>query len=393
MIKNIFRSAFLLSFILSSTSFASVHTLPGLQSYVAKYHNRVIPLTGKLDGKFLQVDFDFLEPKMEAKLEGEDLFIHNWKKNQRTMEKLAKTTGIADFAHKEGFIAVSIGSSSTQAYHFQNGRVETFNWFLGTDNFGAGDSFAARFQLQYMLHELGTAKKAGTGVSKPIVFMNSIAFADVIGVNLTGFDAISLASFGEKPKFGSNNKKNAGTNVLANGIVEFLQNNWNINHAFLLKTKNKADKILNKWTNALVQRLFAPKEFGFVGDMGGSGYSLKFVEYLAFEDTYDYIKKYNDGNDSYLTPQDDIVSHFETNPLANNAALDEAIERLINTAINGLEIEFYSSNNPDLKSQKVFKLVIRQSGKLRKLFLDNGGSFRVIPEFNLAAAVPQVAAP
>lgn len=390
MIKNIFRSVLVLSFILSSTSFASVATLRGLQRHVAKHHNRMIPLTGYLDGKFLHVDFDFLEPQMEAKLEGEDLFIHNWKKNQLTMDKLAKKTGIADFSNKEGFLAVSIGSSSTQAYHFDGKEVKTFQYFMGTDNFGSANSLAARLQLQFMLNDLSTVKKAGTNVSKPIVFMNSIAFADVIGVELTGFDPINLID-GKMARFGSDIRKNAGTNALANGLVEFLQTNWNINQAFLLKTKNKADKILNKWTNALVQRLFAPKELGFVADMGGSGCSLKLVEYLAFEDTFDYIKKYNNGNDEYMEPQDDIVYHFEQKPLMPNLALDEAIERIINTAINGLEIEFFSSNNPALKNQQVFKLVIRQSGKLRKLFLDNGGSFRTIPEFNLAAAVPQIA--
>ncbi len=380
MIKNSFRFLLLTSFILSSTSFAARAILEGLQNHVNKHHGLRVPLTGDLDGKALLLDFDFLEPEMEATLEGEDLFIHNWKKNQNTMARVAKETGIEDFANREGFTAVSIGSSSSQAYHFDGKDVKTFQWFLGTDDFGKSGSLGSKLQLASLLAALSNIKSANNDYSKPIVFMNSIAFASPVGVTLTGFDLINLSS---GPNVTFLNPKDEGTNILANDLVELLTRNWKIYHAFLLKTKNKSDKILNKWTNSLVQRLFAPNELGFVGDMGGSGFSLKLVENRAFDDAIDYISKFNDKNDKYLTKQDEIVKHFENDSIVSepNVALDDAIQRIIRSASAGL-LEESRKSNPAFKDQEVFRVVIRQSGKLRKLFLDNGGTFRVIPTLN-----------
>ena len=83
MTKNIIKLALVLC-LFGNAIFAGQkeETLAGLQAYVSKYNNTLVPLTGKLEGKFLQIDFDFLHPHQEAALEGEDLFIHNWEKNQ-----------------------------------------------------------------------------------------------------------------------------------------------------------------------------------------------------------------------------------------------------------------------------------------------------------------------
>jgi hypothetical protein len=378
MMKNIIRLALILGCLFGHTIFAlnAQQTLEGLNTYVKKYHNKLIPITtGKLAGKFLLLDFDFLHPNQEALLEAEDLFFHNWKKNQRPLTTLASKTGKTEFLNKQGFTAVSIGSSSTQAYHMVGDKMEdirTFEYFLGSEDFMA-DNARANLQLQFMLADLSAVKNA-QGQTKPIVFMNSIAFATPTNVAVTGFDAINLTT-GLTPLFGSKDKRDAGLNTIANRIVSFLNNSWEITNAYLLKTKNKSDKILNKWTNALVQRLFKAGELGYVADMGGNGFSLKLVENLAFEDSFDYIKKYN-STDKYLESQNKFVEHFISKPDENYGVLDEAIERIINTAINGLEIEWFSSNNTALRTQKVFKIAIRQSGRLRKLFLDAGGSFR-----------------
>lgn len=381
-------STILLGLFFSSAILALNPTAIGLTQYVAKY-NKVIPLEGELEGKQLKLDFDFLAHSQESKMEGEDLFKHNWKNNISRLAAFSKLAQ-SDFNDPNSFLAVSIGSSSTQGYHFNNGAVENFEFYLGTDDFKDAASVTAETKmiLNNMLDKVES-------INKKTVFLNSISFASLdksYHGETPEVDAISLttdyANTNRLAKFFGEGR-DAPTAILANALVEGLLRRVNPYEAFIHRFSpgplSKKVKLLNKWTNTLVQSEFKEDEFGVVCDIGGGSYSAKWVEKKEFDDSKNLVETHfkknkddksfdkffvvKDGKDVEVK-QEDVLKHYVKTPGQTHEALVNSMDRIIDTAKKEILAQF-RKDPAKFANLKEFKVLIRQSGKLRKLYFDN----------------------
>lgn len=347
----------------------------GLKIYLDRY-NKTTAITSGGGGRSLTVDLAFLPHSKEALYEAKDFFNNSWRQNQAKLEKLSKETKVAGFANQEGFIAVSIGSSSTQCYYMENGQVKTLQYLFGTN-----PSATKAVLIEKMTQDLKALKR-------PVVFFNSISFAEPVqnaGPARTT-DSISLKNSLFKTtklnKDGTILDDSAG--ITANQIAQKLAA-LNVEDAFIFKPLD-GSKFVNKWTNALaLESANIPKKgIGLIGDIGGGGMSGKLFLDGKFYDKPNLVLAYlgegSKGDEYY--DQADIVKHYTDGKGGVHKTLIQNMDKLLASVKDFIVsgrlkdasktpqevLEWIEKNQNVIKNQKNFYFLIRQTGQLRELY-------------------------
>lgn len=346
--------------------------IDALKLYLDRY-NKTIAIQSGGGGRSLMIDLAFFPHSQEAFYEAKDFFKNAWKQNQAKLIKLAEQTKVPGFAEQESFLAVSIGSSSTQCYYMANGEIKTMQYLFGSNPSATKDAL-----MDKMVSDI-------KALNRPVVFFNSISFAELVGQpEPRTIDAIDLAAAifrGTKLEDGQVKDDSAGNtaNMLAQKLAKL-----NVKNAFLFKPLD-GSKFINKWTNALaLESTKIPKKgIAIVGDIGGGGFSGKLVLDGKFYDKPNLVlANLGEGTkaDEYYD-QAEIVKHYVDGKSGIHKTLIQNMDKMIasvmtfivNAKLNDVSktpkevLDWIEKNQDVIKNQKNIYFLIRQTGQLREL--------------------------
>lgn len=340
------------------------------------------PMSIKKDNNTInaKVQAAFLSIDDEAASEGDDFFFGSWEdfnvggktvngNRVRLENSLAKTD--AAFKDKTKFTVASVGSSSTQIYHVKaDGALEYFGFYAGTTPSADRDAL-----IKDMTDKI-------IAIGKPVVFINSIAFArpeDGATGDEWSTKLDDKAKFHVKKK-DSEDDDTAG--IVANMLVTNLKGFDK--GAYLWKKTDKADKLINKWTMGMAKNdtLFKDDDIGFIVDFGGGGLSTKAVIKNNFDDTVSWSKEkpkdQKDKSEDYT--QAPVVAEYKKGPDA--AYVNDVLKGQREKIQNGLQRWADDVGNKDAldKLQKDFPVVIFQTGQLRELYFKSKAIIKAAEE-------------
>lgn len=328
-----------------------------------------------------------LTQKEEMNGEAKDLFDYSWAKNQVTLAKLADQVGVPAFKEKEGFVMVSIGSSSTQGYYVYNGKAKGFGYLFGT---GALGDKAKEGEKDAAIDDLDVMMKGLKALGRPVVFTNSVSFAEYPGyVPPTKGSAEERNEFvpmrvpydggqkfdetypkgrdkvGDKP-----NTASMMANIIAEKVTAL-----GMKDVFILKA-SKLSKLANKWTRSFIRELPGFKNrFAWMGDLGGGGYSIKLVanndfvdeeDNLIWKDAPDKAAKTDEyDQEPVLTALDTDIDNFKDQYENDGNAYGKMLGQLYAAITKSLED---NKAKPGFKDQPSYEIWMGQTGKVRALY-------------------------
>lgn len=332
-----------------------------LDAWIADF-NKGIPLTGAAAGKILKVNLEFLPHAEEARLESADFFDDkNWAANSAALVKLADAVNEPLFKEKEKFLAMSVGSSSTQGYYMENGVAKGFGYLFGTTPITDAEQLKEKEKrINKMVDDI-------VKLGRPVVFIGSLGFAYEEGYVPPQKDTPEAAAeFHPNPMDGSKKFVSDKAGDLANLLVaKFKEKQFK--KAYVLKA-GKATKLQNKWTRTLVKEsaAFANGKRGFVGDIGGNGFSVKFVNELGvFVDAENLVKMAGKSDD--FLDQESVVKAYSTEP--EKTGIHQTLTGIKKTIFEGIQYWMdQATNKAQFDAATEFPAEFRQTGMLRELY-------------------------
>ena len=281
----------------------------------------------------LNINFEFLSNEQEAKYEALDFFDYHWNKpNKEIINDIHKQTRSSAFIltpKESDFIVISMGSSSTQAYHLHNGDIEIFTYSTGVKNLKEND-------LNYIIRDIEK-------VNKHVLFINAIGYGvpqNVHYLELPIDHSITLLN-------------DESSNIIMN-ISNKLKDSQFEKVAVIVNSQIKP-KIKNKWTNSLAQELKVQEnEHSFFVDYGGGRFSIQHVKGY----------KIDDGFFNYKYDQEPIINYYKKGNVGIESTLLLNQKIILDAIQNYIEHESFQ----DFIKQSKFNIIIRQTGKLRELY-------------------------
>lgn len=306
------------------------------------------------EAKKIIVDFAFLDRDSERKFQMEDLINNHGKENLNILEKAQEITGLNFSQHNA--IWVGIGRLYSSIYYVNNGGMGSIQYSFGTDvhdQKAMNKMFAKLAELQ---DDLGV----------PLLFFDAISYAKPIS-GAVGDEYVFTNMRDFKTSFGDEEK----ADIMANRLIGEM-NNRNLRGA-IYHIGSKNEKVLNKWTNAIVQNYsqFERGRIGFIADIGKT-YSVKVADQRKVNDKDNLIVTLlGAGEDKYQFDEAIRLFTHQPDPNKSNPIMDEVFDKITLSAKRWL-IENSKGKNlqiaKKIERQNIFYIIVRATGELSALY-------------------------
>lgn len=284
-----------------------------------------------------------------------DVFFDNklgWPKNQGILNTIAQQSDQAQFLRKDGFVAVEIGTISTDVRHMQGIDSVSDRYLIGTNADLTGqtpESSSAQSAFVEMMSSLQGAQRAG----RPVIFFGSIGFATVApSPNL-------VVDLNQPILFYGANPRSARVNHMLVAISQFVKEHG-INAYLYRNNRVESQRFCTSYESLLAQpgNLFAKDSIGFLAE-----HHPIFIEARIVMDGT--VQKENLISHENERQEKDVLDILVTRPHEGQALLKTRIEHMIRAVKTWIEA---NSRSPKVQAQRQFNLRIVLRGKLGNAF-------------------------
>ncbi len=316
--------------------------------------SRELSLNINGEAKKIIVDFAFLDPDSERKFQMEDLINNHGKENRNILKKAQELTGL-DFGQPNE-IWVGIGRLYSSIYYVSNSGMNSIQYPFGMD---VHDQDA----IEEMFRKLVDLQNR---LNAPLLFFDAISYAKPTSGAL-GTEYVFTNMRDSNTSFGNQEK----ADIMANRLIGEMETHGLEGAIYHIGSKN--EKVLNKWTNAIVQNYsqFERGRLGFIADIGKT-YSVKVADQRKVNDKDNLIvTMLGAGEDKYQF--DDAIRLFthQPDPNKSNPIMDEVFDKITLSAKRWL-IENSKDKNlqiaKKIERQNIFYIIVRATGELSALY-------------------------
>ncbi|AYV86890.1 MAG: hypothetical protein Sylvanvirus12_22 [Sylvanvirus sp.] len=284
-------------------------------------------------------DFAFLTNKEEAQYEALDFFEYHWKENATKINIINLAIGNSTYIYptpdrSSNFLVVSMGSSSTQAYHVDEGQTKTITYETGTSNLKENE-------LQRLVSDIYTLQKS-------VLFINSIGFGVPENMPCLVLPALSSSL--------SNDKASMAIIQLSNLLVETASPNQ-LRPTILVVSSKQKPKFKNDWTNAFIHEIkISTSEHSFFVDYGGGSISVQHALGQNMDDQALAKFKYD---------QDAVLDFYTSGEYKR---FDIPVAPTLQSNHDMIMNDIFDYIRHQQLNQRQFVVRIRQTGRLRELY-------------------------